>query len=144
MDMQAELLQLQRDKEALTRALTQKHSEIDSVKKNRIEVVEKRTRRLLQMVDEAVKHNGELEKEYDKLNAHAKQLTSTVQKVVQERKALEAEISAREKAAMFQGVNLDGKRKSSGAGSSVQAENRRSSDPLKPPGSNGINSNLLC
>ena len=35
----------------------------------------------------------QLETEYDKLNTKAKQLTSTVQMVVTERKAIEAEIA---------------------------------------------------
>ena len=35
----------------------------------------------------------QLETEYDKLNTKAKQLTSTVQMVVSERKAIEAEIA---------------------------------------------------
>ena len=51
------------------------------VRRNRIAVVEARERRVQDQIDVAMVHNEELEKEYDKLNTHAKQLTGTVQAV---------------------------------------------------------------
>lgn len=51
------------------------------VRRNRIAVVEARERRVQDQIDVAMVHNEELEKEYDKLNTHAKQLTGTVQTV---------------------------------------------------------------
>jgi hypothetical protein len=50
-------------------------------RRSRTAAVEAHERRVQTQIDAAMLHNEHLEKEYDKLNTHAKQLTSTVQQV---------------------------------------------------------------
>ena len=103
--------------------LTAAQAELDAAKRGWISVVETKERRVQEQIDAAMQHNEELEREvirlsalharpnrvrteprrtqYDKLNAHARQLTTTVQAVVSERKALEAEIAALRQSSAF-------------------------------------------
>ena len=98
-------------------------AELGAAKRGWISVVETKERRVQEQIDAAMQHNEELEREvirvsalrarphrvrteprrtqYDKLNAHARQLTTTVQAVVSERKALEAEIAALRQSSAF-------------------------------------------
>uniref|UniRef100_A0A7S4UWR2 Uncharacterized protein n=2 Tax=Guillardia theta TaxID=55529 RepID=A0A7S4UWR2_GUITH len=97
-DMKEEILQLRLDKKNLVHALTAKQEEIENMKRSRTAIIEAREQNIKSQIHVAMQNNEKLEKDYEKLNLHAKQLTAAVQKVVQERKLLETQILALESA----------------------------------------------
>eukprot|EP00960_Hanusia_phi_P068991 766980-Hanusia_phi.AAC.2 len=79
-EMKEEILQLRLYNKNLVHALSAKQEEVENMKRSRISIIEAREHNIKSQIQVAMQNNEKLERDYEKLNVHAKQLTAAVQK----------------------------------------------------------------